>query len=85
MESMPPIKKKELIDHYRFESCHSYKFVIMGKTYRKQFLVKFIEGDKRAYKKLRHICRCEYCMGLEKRKLQIKEKQKEIEEHLKER
>ena len=54
----------------------------MGKTYRKQFLVKFIEGDKRAYKKLRHICRCEYCMNLEKRKLQIKEKQKEIKEYL---
>ena len=51
----------------------------MGKTYRKQFLVKFIEGDKRAYKKLRHICRCEYCMGLRKRKLQIKEKLKEIQ------
>ena len=57
----------------------------MGKTYRKQFWTKFIEGDKRAHRKLRHICRCEYCMGLEKRKLQIKEKQKEIEEHLKER
>ena len=57
----------------------------MGKTYRKQFSVKFIEGDKRGHKKLRHICRCEYCMGLKKRKLQIKEKQKEIKEHLKER
>ena len=24
MESMPPIKKKELIDHYRFKSCPDY-------------------------------------------------------------
>ena len=56
----------------------------MGKTYRKQFLVKFIEGDKRAYKKLRHICRCEYCMSVTKRKLQIKEKQKEIKYYLQE-
>ena len=54
----------------------------MGKTYRKQFWIKFIEGDKRAYRKLRHICRCEYRMNLEKRKLQIKEKQKEIKEYL---
>ena len=57
----------------------------MGKTIRKQFGIKFIEGNRKAHRKLRHICRCEYCMGLEKRKLQIKEKQKEIEEHLKER
>ena len=54
----------------------------MGKTYRKQFWTKFIEGDKRAHRKLRHICRCEYCMGLRKRKLQIKEKQKEIKKYL---
>ena len=60
------------------------KFVIMGKTYRKQFWMKFIEGDKRAYMKLRHICRCEYCMSVTKRKLQIKEKQKEIKYYLQE-
>lgn len=54
----------------------------MGKTYRKQFGIKFIEGDKRAHRKLRHICRCEYCIGLRKRKLQIKEKQKEIQSFL---
>ena len=53
----------------------------MGKTYRKQFWTKFIEGDKRAHRKLRHICRCEYCMGLRKRNLQIREKQKEIYEY----
>ena len=51
----------------------------MGKTIRKQFSIKFIEGDKRAHRKLRHICRCDYCMGVRKRKLQIIEKQKEIE------
>ena len=56
----------------------------MGKTYRKQFWIKFIEGDKRAYRKLKYICRCEYCMGITKRKLQIKEKQKEIKEYLQE-
>ena len=54
----------------------------MGKTYRKQFWTKFIEGDKRAHRKLRHICRCDYCMGIRKRGLQIKEKQKEIKEYL---
>ena len=54
----------------------------MGKTYRKQFGIKFIEGDKRAHRKLRHICRCEICMSIEKRELQIKEKQKEIKEYL---
>ena len=46
--------------------------------------MKFIEGDKRAYRKLRHICRCEYCMSVTKRKLQIKEKQKEIKYYLQE-
>ena len=46
--------------------------------------MKFIEGDKRAYMKLRHICRCEYCMSVTKRKLQIKEKQKEIKYYLQE-
>ena len=40
----------------------------MGKTYRKQFGIKFIEGDKRAHRKLRHICRCDYCMGIRKTK-----------------
>ena len=53
----------------------------MGKTYRKQFGTKFIEGDKRSHRKLRHICRCDYCMGIRKRRLQIKEKQKEIKEY----
>ena len=51
----------------------------MGKTIRKQFGIKFIEGNKKAHKKLKYICRCEYCMGLRKRKLQIKEKLKEIQ------
>ena len=54
----------------------------MGKTYRKQFWTKFIEGDKRAHRKLRYICRCDYCMSIRKRKLQIREKQKEIKEYL---
>ena len=54
----------------------------MGKTYRKQFWTKFTEGDKRAHRKLRHICRCDCCMSIRKRKLQIKEKQKEIKEYL---
>ena len=54
----------------------------MGKTYRKQFWTKFIEGDKRAHRKLRHICRCDCCMGIRKRKLQIKEKLKEIQSFL---
>ena len=51
----------------------------MGKTIRKQFGIKFIEGNRKAHKKLKYICRCEYCMGLRKRKLQIKEKLKEIQ------
>lgn len=68
---------------HRFESCTLCKFtIIMGKTYRKQFWTKFIEGDKRAHRKLRHICRCDYCMNIRKRRLQIREKQKEIKEYL---
>ena len=51
----------------------------MGKTIRKQFGIKFTEGNRKAHKKLKYICRCEYCMGLRKRKLQIKEKLKEIQ------
>ena len=51
----------------------------MGKTIRKQFGIKFIEGDKRAHRKLRHICRCDYCMNIRKRRLQIREKLKEIQ------
>ena len=31
---------------------------------------------------IRHICRCDYCMGIRKRRLQIKEKQKGIKEYL---
>ena len=54
----------------------------MGKTIRKQFGIKFIEGNRKAHKKLKYICRCEYCMGLRKRKLQIKEKLKEIKKYL---
>ena len=54
----------------------------MGKTIRKQFGIKFIEGNRKAHKKLKYICRCEYCMGLRKRKLQIKEKQKAQKENL---
>ena len=51
----------------------------MGKTIRKQFGIKFIEGNRKAHKKLKYICRCDCCMGLRKRKLQIKEKLKEIQ------
>ena len=69
--------------HQQFESVTLCKFtIIMGKTYRKQFWTKFIEGDKRAHRKLRHICRCDYCMNIRKRRLQIREKQKEIKEYL---
>ena len=53
----------------------------MGKTIRKQFGIKFIEGDKRAHRRLRHICRCDCCVGVRKRRLQIREKQKEIYEY----
>ena len=58
----------------------------MGKTYRKDKKtgIKFEEGNPKHKTKISYTCRCSWCTGEDKKKLEKKISKKELKQQLKE-